>query len=162
MAPAHNVQEETFILFVQTSRVVNKYYKTYLNRKLGLSVSQIAILTVLYDNNGIMHPSALADITYTERHNITVIVDRMKKKALLRTERDPIDKRLVNVILTDKGREVYVQAAPIVYECVQQIASVLSEDNAIIVQRPLRILRQNAKDLLTDLNMPSDKDASIL
>jgi DNA-binding MarR family transcriptional regulator len=132
---------------------VNKYYNTYLNRTLGLSVPQIAILTVLYENGGIMNPSAIADITYTERHNITVIVDRMKKAGLVRTERDSKDKRLVNIILTDKGREVYIQSAPVVNKCVQQIAAVLSDDNAILIQRPLRILRQNAKDLLTDLNM---------
>jgi len=152
MAEPHNVQEEAFILFIQASRVVNKYYNTFLQRNLGLSVSQFAILTVLNDNGGIMNPSAIADITFTERHNITVIVDRMKKAGMVMTERDPHDKRLVNVMLTDKGREVCSNAKPVAYECIQQIVSVLSDDNAILIQRPLRILRQTAKDGLDEIN----------
>jgi MarR family 2-MHQ and catechol resistance regulon transcriptional repressor len=149
--PERSPAEKSFILFMQTSRAVNKYYNAYLNKNLGLSISQIAVLTVLDTYGGVMNPSEIAGVTYTERNNVSTLVARMSQEGLVRTERDPEDKRLVNVILTDKGREIFNNAKPIVYQAVQRLVTALSEDNAYLFERPLRILRQNAQDGLNEL-----------
>jgi DNA-binding MarR family transcriptional regulator len=136
---------------MHTSRAVNKYYNAFLNKDLGLSISQIAILTALDTNGGVMHPSEIARITYTERNNISTLVARMSEEGLVRTERDSEDKRLVNVSLTEKGKQVFEKAKPIVHKAVERLVTALSEDNAYLFERPLRILRQNAQDGINEL-----------
>jgi len=91
-----------------------------------------------------MTPSELAEWTQTERHNITALVDRMKRDGLVTTERHSSDKRLVNIILTDKGREVLNQAMPVARKIVNHVMSSLTEADAALLEKELRVLRQNA------------------
>ena len=149
--PERGYSEESFILLLQTARVVNKYYNTYLNKKLGLSIPKIATLTVLAEHGGVMNPSNIADEIYTERNNISTLVARMSKEGLVTVERDQDDKRLVNVKITKTGRDYYNRAVPFILEVVNRITKGLSVDNAFLIDNPLRIFRQNAKDGLDEL-----------
>ena len=136
----------TFILFVQTARAVLKYADTYLYRKTRLSVIKLIVLRVLASNNGVMMPSEVAEWTQTERHNITALVDRMRQDGLITSERNSSNKRLVNIKLTDKGREVLSQAMPVAKEVINQVMLSITEGDAALLKKKLRILRQNAHD----------------
>ncbi len=134
----------SFILFVQTAYAILKYADAQLYRKARLSISKLVVMRALASNNGVMTPSEITEWTQTERHTITTLVDRMKRDGLIRTERNPRDKRSVNVSLTDKGREVLMQAMPVAREIVDQVMSSISEDDALQLEKSLRVLRQNA------------------
>ncbi|GAH91782.1 unnamed protein product, partial [marine sediment metagenome] len=68
----------------------------------------------------------------------------MKRDGLIRTERNPRNRRFVNVLLTDKGREVLMHAMLIAREIVDQVMSSINEDDALLLEKTLRALRQNA------------------
>ena len=123
----------TSILFLQTAQAVLKAADAYLYRKARLSIIKLVTLQVLVSNNGVMTPSALAEWTQTERHNITALVNRMKRDGLLTSERSTKDKRVVNVIITDKGREVLKQTMPVAREFVDEIMSSITEINATLI-----------------------------
>jgi len=150
----------TFILFVQTAQVVLKYVNANLYRKTRLSAIKLIVLRVLASNNGVMTPSYLAEWTQTERHNITALVGRMKREGLVTTGRNSSDKRLLDVILTDKGREVLNQAMPVAGEIVNYVMSSLIEADTVPFEKTLGILRQNAHNGLegiADRNQPQPK-----
>ena len=134
----------TFILFVQTAQAVLKYTNAYLYRKTRLSVSKLIMLKALVSNSGGMMPSEIAEWTNTERHNITALVNRMKQDGLVTTERSSSDKRLVNIKLTDKGREALSKAMPVAQEVINQVMLSITEGDAALLKEKLRILRQNA------------------
>ncbi len=134
----------SFILFVQTAYGILKYADGHLYRKVRLSISKLIVMRALVSNNRVMTPSELAEWTQTERHTITTLVERMKRDGLVRTERNPRDRRFVNVSLTDKGRKVLMQAMPAAREIVDQVMSSISEDDALLLEKSLRALRQNA------------------
>jgi len=134
----------TFILFVQTAQLVLKYSDAHLYRKARLSIIKLIVLRVLAANNGVITPSEIAEWTQTERHNVTALVDRMKRDGLVTTERNSSDKRLVNVTLTDKGREVLSRAMPVAKEVVDQVMLSIAEGDAALLEKYLRTLRQNA------------------
>jgi len=92
-----------------------------------------------------MMPSEIAEWTQTERHNITALVDRMKRDGLVTTERNGNDKRLVNVILTNKGLETLDQTMPVAREITNQIMSSITEADNALLKEQLRTLRQNAQ-----------------
>ena len=135
---------QAFILFVQTAYSVLKYANAHLYRKTRLSVIKLIVLRALASNNGVMMPSEIAEWTQTERHNITMLVDRMKQEGLVRAERNQRDKRLVNVSLTDKGREALSLAMPVAKEVVGRVMLSIAEGEAALLEKPLRVLRQNA------------------
>jgi len=135
--------QRMFILFVQTADAVLKYADASFY-KAGLSETKFVVLQVLAVNGGTMTPSEIAQWTLRERHNITTLVNRLKHAGLVRTERSSRDKRFLNVMLTDRGREVLSQAAPVAREIVKQVMSSITEDDAALLGNWLRVLRQNA------------------
>ena len=70
----------------------------------------------------------------------------MRRDGLVTTERNNSDKRFVNVTLTDKGRDVLGRAMLVATEVVNQVMLSISEDDSALLEKPLRVLRQNAHD----------------
>jgi DNA-binding MarR family transcriptional regulator len=134
----------TFILFVQTARAVLKYADAHLYRKSRLSTVKLIALRALASNGGTMTPSQIAEWTQTERHNITALIDRMRQDGLVTAERNSRDRRLVNVTLMEKGREALSRAMPVAREVVNQAMLSITEGDAAQLEKPLRVLRQNA------------------
>ena len=141
----------TFILFVQTAQAVLKYADAHLYRKARLSIIKLIVLQVLASHNTVMTPSELAEWTQTERHNITALVNRMRRDGLIITERNSSDKRLVNIILTNKGREAIDLVLPLARDVVDQVMSSITGGNIALLEKLLRVLRQNAQSGLEDL-----------
>ena len=141
----------TFILFVQTAQKVLKYADSHLYREASLSVVKLITLRALASNNRAMTPSELAKWTQTERHNITALVNRMGRDGLVIAERNSSDKRVVNITLTDQGREVLSQAMPEARKVVNQVMASITESDAIPLEKMLRVLRKNAHDGLEDV-----------
>ena len=135
---------KTFILFVQTADAVLKYADTLFYKKAGLSVIKFVVLQILATNRGTMIPSEVARWTLRERHSITTLVDRMKRDGLVTAERSDRGRRFVSITLTDKGRKVLTQATPVAREIVNQAMLSITEGDAILLERLLRVLRQNA------------------
>ena len=146
----------TFILFVQTAQAVLKYADAYLYRKTRLSVSKLIVLQALASNSEGLMPSKLAEWTSTERHNITALVNRMKRDGLVTTERNSNNKRLVNIKLTDEGWEVLSQAIPVAQKIVNQVMLSITEGDAALLKEKLTILRQNAYYGLEGSAKPSE------
>ena len=131
---------------MQTARAVLKYADTHLYRKAHLSIIKLIALRALASNDGVMIPSKIAEWTQTERHNITALINRMRQDGLVTAERNSSDKRLVNITLTDKGREVLSRAMPVAKEIVDQVMLSIDEGDATLLEKQLRVLRQNAYD----------------
>jgi len=146
-----NVILRTFILFVQTAYTVLKYADAHFYRAARLSIIKFIVLQALAVNGGSMTPSEIAEWTFKERHNITTLVDRLKRDGLVRTERSNKDKRFVHVILTAKGRRVLKQATPVAREIVDQVMLSFSEGDAVLLEKSLRVLRQNAHSSIEQL-----------
>ncbi len=134
----------TFIMFVQTAHTVLKYADAHFYRKAGLSAIKFIVLRGLAFHGGSMRPSEIAEWTYREPHNITTLVDRLKRDGLVRTRRSSKDRRVMTVTLTDKGRHVLSEATPVAWEIVKEVMRSFSEDDAVLLEKQLRVLRQNA------------------
>jgi len=147
----------TFILFIQTARAVLKYADAHLHKKACFSTVKLIALQTLAINNRAMTPSELAEWTQTERHNITTLINRMRRDGLVKAERNSIDKRLVDITLTDKGREAVNRCMPMAKEAVDQVMLSIDEGEAALLEKHLRTLRQNTHDGLgnvTKLSKP--------
>ena len=93
-----------------------------------------------------MTPSEIAEWTFSERYNITTLIDRVKREGLVRTGRSNRDKRFINVTLTAKGRRALKQTTLVATETVNKVMLSISEGDTIPLEKTLRVLRQNAHD----------------
>ncbi|MDR3707783.1 MAG: MarR family transcriptional regulator [Capsulimonadaceae bacterium] len=105
----------------------------------GLTDSQFGVLETLY-HLGPLKPSQLADKHLTSRNNLTVIIDNLEARALVRRERDTQDRRAIHVHLTDSGRALIKQALPGFVTAIVGRISVLSEEEREVLGALLRKL----------------------
>jgi DNA-binding MarR family transcriptional regulator len=147
----------TLMLLTQTARLINKYIDSYFYEKANLSFTKFLALKVLANSNGVMTQTQMAEWTQTELHNITTLVARLKKENLVFTRRSDIDKRKINVFITDKGKTVLEQAIPVAREIIEKIMSSITENDALKLGQTLEVLRDNTYDGLEriDLDTPA-------
>lgn len=91
----------TFVKLVRAANALS----ARLNRPLalaGLSESQFGILEALL-HLGPLHQRELAEKILRTNGNVTLVVDHLEKRGLVRRERGSADRRYIKVHLTDEG-----------------------------------------------------------
>lgn len=92
-----------------------------------LTPTQFSVLDVLY-SKGPMKIAELIDSILATSGNMTVVIRNMEKKGWIARHTCPDDKRAYLVTLTDAGRQVIERALPLHIEKIQDIFSVLTEE----------------------------------
>ncbi len=132
-----------FMLFVQTSRAVAKKSDNHFLKSLHLSTVKYLVLKALSLSGGTLTHGDLANWTGTERNNITALVARLQKEELVTSERSVKDKRFVNVILTEKGRDLLGQANQVAQDIVDQLMEGIDKLKAAQLERLMMLLQKN-------------------
>ncbi len=99
-----------------------------LNRRTtaaGLTVSQFGVLEALY-HLGPMCQRDLGKKILRSSGNITMVVDNLEKRGLVRREREAADRRFVTVHLTAKGRRLIEEILPRHVQAIVEEMSVLT------------------------------------
>ena len=101
--------EELFIVLRRITRAIDLHSKK-LQRETGLTTSQLLVLeaVVKLDTST---PSNIAKEVQLSQATVTNLVDRMERNELVLRQKSTVDKRVVEVLLTDKGRQM-VELAP--------------------------------------------------
>ena len=101
--------EELFIALRRITRAIDLHSKK-LQRETGLTTSQLLVLeaVVKLDTST---PSNIAKEVQLSQATVTNLVDRMERNNLVLRQKSIADKRVVEVQLTEKGRDM-VEIAP--------------------------------------------------
>ena len=124
----------------------------------GLSASQLGVLDVLADR-GSLHQQELVRALGRSKAQMTSIVDTLEKRGAVRRERHATDRRFMTVHLTDDGRELLEQAAPVRAEAIVSLMRELTgEQRGRLARLCRRLIRVLAPD--EDERSASDDDSS--
>lgn len=93
------------------SRLITKAYKPYLN-KLGVTYPQYLVLLVLWENDRLT-VNQIAEKLLLNTNTLSPLLKRMEKMELVQRNRSTKDERIVLIQLTDKGKQLKIQAMPI-------------------------------------------------
>jgi len=134
---------KTFILFVETGKAASKTVDSQLRKAQRLSMAKYLALMAVAEAGGRVTPSELAERSNTKRHNITTLVDRLKRQRLVTTRRSARDRRSIEVILTDKGRQALRQAKPAARAAVHHLMRGIDGNDAIRLKMYLESVGSN-------------------
>ncbi len=109
-----------------------------------VSQSQFSVLDSLY-HLGPLSQRELGEKLLKTSGNMTMVVDNLEKRELVRRERGERDRRIVTVHLTDKGRETIQSLLPQRAAAIQEEMSVLTEAEQEDLRRLCRMVGK--KDL---------------
>lgn len=93
----------------------------------GLTVSQFAVLEVLY-HKGDLRISEIIDKILSTGGNMTVVIDNLVKDNLVMRYNDPNDKRVNLIRITEKGRDLISEIFPKHLENINEIFSSLTAE----------------------------------
>ena len=111
--------------------------------ELSLTIPQIVVLEFLTDQAPRKMNELATALSFT-MSAVTVIVDKMIKLKLIKRERSSEDRRVVNVILLNKGREMARRIKDARRNLVNELFSTVTVEDR---QQYLRILRKVYKNL---------------
>ncbi len=123
---ADNLNLKALIALSRCAQHVHKLeYRTI--KEGGLTVSQFAVLEVLY-HKGDLRVSEILEKILATGGNMTVVIDNLVKENLVTRTIDPNDKRVNLIGLTDKGRDLISGIFPGHEQNIDRIFSILTED----------------------------------
>lgn len=93
----------------------------------GLSVSQFGTLETLY-HLGTMSQTDICGKLLKSGGNTTLVIDNLEKRGLVNRRRDPNDRRVMLVELTEEGRELISSIFPQHARAIAEELSVLTPD----------------------------------
>ena len=105
--------------------VINRTYKPIL-AKLDLTYTQYLVLALLWekDNRNVKN---IGEALYLGSNTLTPLLKRLEAKGFIQRVRDSSDDRLVNIILTKKGKQA-ADSASEVPGCIQGATGVSAEE----------------------------------
>jgi MarR family 2-MHQ and catechol resistance regulon transcriptional repressor len=148
----------TFVKMVRASNGLS----ARLNRPLGeagLSESQFGVLEALL-HLGPLHQRELAAKILRTHGNVTLVVDHLEKRGLVRRERGSTDRRYIRVHLTPEGDSLVRGLFPAHAARLAEEMSVLDEGEQRELGRLCRRLMRQATELVTGGEMPVAMDES--
>jgi MarR family 2-MHQ and catechol resistance regulon transcriptional repressor len=114
-----------WVRFLRFSLLSHKKLEDDLD-KLGLTPPQFYVLATIGYAGGLPFGEIGAKMMVTVS-NLTGIVDRLEEKKLVSRKRDENDRRVVYVMLTEKGAKLYKNTIPLFEKSVGQIFSSLDK-----------------------------------
>lgn len=103
---------ETCLAFLDTTTAFYEAIDSYFAR-YGLSRGKFTLLMQLIEveENGLL-PSEFAERAGVTRATVTTLLDGLERDELITRQPHPVDRRMLRVYMTDKGRELMNQILP--------------------------------------------------
>lgn len=93
----------------------------------NLTLSQFGAIEALY-HLGPLNQRQLAGKILRSTGNLTMVIDNLERDGLVQRQRDPLDKRVINVSLTEAGQALIEQILPVHVEGIRQIFDVIEPE----------------------------------
>jgi len=130
-------------MFMEIAQATNKYSDRRLRQSNHLKTATYVALQGLITNEGVMSHTKLAEWTNTRKHNITGLVDRMRKEGLVTTEQSLKDRRLVPITITKKGRKLFDAASLTYQDIMKKIMHNVVGDKVLQLEIVLKVMKSN-------------------
>lgn len=101
-------------------------------KKAGVTVSQFAVLELLY-HKGDMRVCEITNKVLSTAGNMTVVIDNLVKDGMVKRTIDPSDRRVNLISLSEKGRKLITDNFLDHVENINEIFSVLTNDEKEIL-----------------------------
>ena len=151
--PRERLALRTFVKLVRAANGLS----ARLNRPLaesGLTESQFGVLEALL-HLGPLHQRDLAAKILRSNGNVTLVVDHLEKRDLVRRERGSADRRYIKVHLTEEGEALVRRLFPAHAARLAEELSVLSEEEQQQLGRICRRLNRAVEVAAVELDTPS-------
>ena len=98
------------------------------NSGLDISMDQWIVLGPIWENDGVSHKE-ISEYCLKDKTSVTKIIDTLEKKNLVVRVSDQLDHRVKRVVLSNKGKELFLRAIPIMELTRDQLREGITEQD---------------------------------
>lgn len=144
-------RERALRLWIALARCYSTYARAVSCKvgEYGLTTPQFGILEALY-HLGPLSLGDLADKLLVTGGNVTYVMDRLEEQGLVQRERSPVDRRIIQAKLTEKGHALIAQVFPGHGCFIEQLSAPLSPEE----QQELRSLLKKLGRAIQERSAP--------
>ena len=113
---------------------------------LEISLDQWLVLGPVWKNDGISQKD-IAEYCGKDKTSITKIIDTLEKKNLVVRVTDQLDHRVKRVVLSQKGRELFLSALPVMAQTRDELRSGISDKEIEALKSILNKIYKNLNDI---------------
>ena len=111
----------------QAAGVTNRIVEVELG-KLGTTLAQVDVLTILSLSKGSLTPGEIAAYVFREKHSASALLTRMQRAGLVKKVRSRRDQRVVKIQIQPKGRELIAKAVGVEYRADLLVSNFTEEE----------------------------------
>ncbi len=137
---------KTLIVLFKTHTNIVKHVKRSLENT-SLTVNEFTVMEALH-NKEFLSAQGLIDLVLIPNSSMTYVLDTLSKKELISREKDPDDRRVQCIRLTEKGRQVISDIYGIHHRHMREVFDVLSPEEERELQELLKKLGKYAERTL--------------
>jgi len=130
------------MLGVAYSFLYKRLAKNMKEGNLPITADQFRVMTHLWKEDG-KTQQELAYLTFRDRANITRVMDILEREELVYRQTDPLDKRILRVFLTEKGKEIEAASGVCARRSVESALENVSLEDIKICQNVLAKIIKN-------------------
>lgn len=147
---------DTSLIALRRILRATELYGRALAQMAGLTPVQIRVLQIVL-NHGSTTPKQISSQMGVSPATISTLLDRLVAKAMIERQRSDVDRRQINIMLTEKGRKAVEGAPdPLQQKYVEQFEALEDWEQAMIVsalERVATMLNASAMDASPLLDM---------
>ena len=113
---------------------------------LEISLDQWLVLGPVWKNDGISQKD-IAEYCGKDKTSVTKIIDTLEKKNLVVRVTDQLDHRVKRVVLSQKGRELFLSALPVMAQTRDELRSGISDKEIEALKTILNKIFKNLNDI---------------
>lgn len=127
-----------YIKLVRAAESLASILNTSLSKE-GLTESQFGVLEALY-HLGPMNQKLLGKKILKSGGNISMVVDHLEKRLMVIRKKGVVDKRYINIHLTDKGKKIVEDIFPKQLKIIVGEIGILNEKEQFELQRMCKLI----------------------
>tara|TARA_B100000424_G_scaffold232373_1_gene195108 strand:- start:1345 stop:1797 length:453 start_codon:yes stop_codon:yes gene_type:complete len=113
---------------------------------LEISLDQWLVLGPIWKHDGISQKD-IAEYCGKDKTSITKIIDTLEKKNLVVRVTDQLDHRVKRVVLSQKGRQLFLSALPVMAQTRDELRSGISDKEIEALKTILNKIYKNLNDI---------------
>ena len=113
---------------------------------LEISLDQWLVLGPVWKNDGISQKD-ISEYCGKDKTSVTKIIDTLEKKNLVVRVTDQLDHRVKRVVLSQKGRELFLSALPVMAQTRDELRSGISDKEIEALKSILNKIHKNLNDI---------------
>lgn len=97
------------------------------NNLLDYSKNELLAITFIYRKENV-NMSEIAEYINAPLNTVTGVINRLEKKRIVERKRDANDKRVVNICLSDEGKDIYETEKKEIVDFVKKVYNALTDE----------------------------------